>query len=33
MDKANPMDEVLDIVQGVTIQKRTIKTFDDNKLV
>jgi hypothetical protein len=33
MHKANPMDEVLDRVQGVTIQKRPMKEFDDNKVV
>jgi tRNA A37 threonylcarbamoyladenosine biosynthesis protein TsaE len=27
------MDEVLDRVQGVTIQKRRTKAFDDNKVV
>jgi hypothetical protein len=33
MHKANPMNEVLDRVQGVTIQKRPMKAFDDNKVV
>jgi hypothetical protein len=33
MHKANPMDEMLDKVQGVTIQKRPTKAFDDNKIV
>jgi hypothetical protein len=33
MHKANPMGEVLDRVQGVTIQKRLTKAFDDNKVV
>jgi hypothetical protein len=33
MHKANPMGDVLDRVQGVTIQKRPIEAFDDNKVV
>jgi hypothetical protein len=33
MHKVNPMDEVLNRVQGVTIQKRPTKAFDDNKVV
>jgi hypothetical protein len=33
MHKANPMGEVLDRVQGVTIQKRPMKAFDDNQVV
>jgi hypothetical protein len=33
MHKANSMDEVLDRVQGVTIQKRPMKAFDNNKVV
>jgi hypothetical protein len=31
MHKVNPMDEVLNKVQGMTIQKRPMKAFDDNK--
>jgi hypothetical protein len=31
MHKINPMDEVLNRVQGMTIQKRPTKAFDDNK--
>jgi hypothetical protein len=31
MHKVNPMDEVLNKVQGMTIQKRPTKAFDDNK--
>jgi hypothetical protein len=33
MHKANPMGEVLDRVQGVTIQKRPMKAFNDNQVV
>jgi hypothetical protein len=33
MHKANPMDEVLDRVQGVRIQKMPMKAFDDNQFV
>jgi hypothetical protein len=33
MHKANLMDEVLDRVQGVTIQKRPMKAFDNNQVV
>jgi hypothetical protein len=32
MHKANTMDEVLDRVQGVTIQKMPTKAFDDNQV-
>jgi hypothetical protein len=31
MHKVNPMDEVLNRVQGMAIQKRPMKAFDDNK--
>jgi hypothetical protein len=31
MHKVNPMDEVLNKVQGMIIQKRPMKAFDDNK--
>jgi hypothetical protein len=31
MHKVNSMDEVLNKVQGMTIQKRPMKAFDDNK--
>jgi hypothetical protein len=33
MHMVNPMGEVLDRVQGVTIQKRPMKAFDDNQVV
>jgi hypothetical protein len=33
MHKAIPMDEVLNRVKGVTIQKRPTKAFNDNKVV
>jgi hypothetical protein len=33
MHKVNPMDEVLNRVQGMTIQKRPMKAFDDNKAI
>jgi hypothetical protein len=32
MHKANTLDEVLDRVQGVTIQKMPTKAFDDNQI-
>jgi hypothetical protein len=32
MHKANPMGEVLDGVQGVTIQNRPTKAFDDKQV-
>jgi hypothetical protein len=31
MHKANSMNEVRDFFQGVTIQKRPTKAFDNNK--
>jgi hypothetical protein len=33
MHKVNPMDEVINRVQKVTILKRPTKAFDDNKVV
>jgi hypothetical protein len=33
MHKANPMGEVLDRVQRVTIQKMPMNAFDDNQVV
>jgi hypothetical protein len=33
MHKANPMDEVVDRVQGATIQNMPMKAFDDNQVV
>jgi hypothetical protein len=33
MHEVNPMDAVLNRVQGVTIQKRPMKALDDNKVV
>jgi hypothetical protein len=32
MHKTNTLDEVLDRVQGVTIQKMPTKAFDDNQV-